>query len=403
LNCGYDGAGDYYQHTSFGRFDWSDGIRLNYSTVGIHSQDLVVDRAQTIIKENEGEPMFMYLAFHNPHSPYQPKAEHAALFTDGDHHGAHRTSYLALLAGMDEAVGQIIQSLKDAGKYENSIIVFSSDNGADPHEGLNAPYRGGKSSLWEGGTKSATFAHSPLFKNKGEINGLMHISDWLPTLVSIASKGEMSVPSELDGIDQSDMLLNGGASKRTNMVYNIDRQLNLIGGSKFGEMAVRNEKYKLLWGFPGQTDGWGHELEFVANIEEYADYVHEHESEEERKKRGGPYVFSAEATHVLETYQKMVRVSDEQFEAGEGFMHLYNLEDDPTEKNDLVDSTDEADVAAKQELIKMIQDFVAEEFVPVSEVNFQKNTAKRPEKGWMPGWCNCGPEQMVVPSDFSVL
>jgi len=409
---GYNGGGDYYKHTSSGRFDWNDGLHLNYSTVGEHSTDIIVNRFMETVDNNDGEPIFAYLAFHNPHSPYQPKPEHLELFADYEppehHHDkragggiigkeSHRKEYLALLYGLDEAIGKIVQKLKDSGKYDNSIIVFASDNGPDPHEGIAAPYRGGKGSLFEGGTKALTFAVSPLFNKKAyENNGLMHISDWLPTLLSIASNGEMELPDDLDGIDQSDMLLNGGASKRKNMIYNIDRDTHYFGGARSGEIGVRNEKYKLLWGMTGNTDGYGHGLGYSAQMQKFYDFVNEHS---ETRKRGGPYRFSAEDTAMLNKYMDIVKVTDEDIEKGTGFIQLYNLEEDPSESNNLADSDDEADKEAKEELIQMVRDAL-KNYVPVHEGWALNSPELVPKDRWLPGWCQCEELPEPRPADW---
>uniref|UniRef100_A0AC34QEQ5 Sulfatase N-terminal domain-containing protein n=1 Tax=Panagrolaimus sp. JU765 TaxID=591449 RepID=A0AC34QEQ5_9BILA len=67
----------------------------------------------------------------------------------------HRHTYCGMLAAMDESFGQIVRFLKRAGLYDDTIIIFSSDNGGDTKAGAsNMPLRGQKSSIWEGGTKT---------------------------------------------------------------------------------------------------------------------------------------------------------------------------------------------------------------------------------------------------------
>jgi len=73
-----------------------------------------------------------------------------------------------MITAMDEAIGEMIAKLKEVGMYENTVIVFSGDNGAPaamPQS--NLPLAGFKGTVFEGGTRSAAFIHSPLLKNTG--------------------------------------------------------------------------------------------------------------------------------------------------------------------------------------------------------------------------------------------
>ena len=78
-----------------------------------------------------------------------------------------------MVAALDDSVRQVVEALKSKGLYENSIIVFTTDNGAaagglDQSAGSNFPLRGVKNTLWEGGVRAVGFVHSPLIKNKGK-------------------------------------------------------------------------------------------------------------------------------------------------------------------------------------------------------------------------------------------
>ena len=124
---------------------------------------------------------------------------------------------------MDHSVGTVLQSLKDNGLYDNSIILFMSDNGGDvdksPDGGSNFPLRGAKNTLWEGGTKSVSFVHSPLFVKKGTYKGLLHVTDLFPTLLTAAG-ANLDEFEDIDGIDQWDALTNLEPSKRSEIFYN---------------------------------------------------------------------------------------------------------------------------------------------------------------------------------------
>lgn len=95
---------------------------------------------------------------------------------------------IGVLSKLDESVGRVVNALKENNMLENSIIIFSTDNGgAADGFNLNAasnwPLRGVKNTLWEGGVRGAGLIWSPKFQKRSRVSHqLMHISDWLPTL-----------------------------------------------------------------------------------------------------------------------------------------------------------------------------------------------------------------------------
>lgn len=97
---------------------------------------------------------------------------------------------------MDESVGHVVQALEKANMLNNTIIVFSTDNGG-PAAGFNLnaasnwPLKGVKNTLWEGGVRGAGFIWSPLLQSRQRLfNDLFHITDWLPTLYAAAGGDE---------------------------------------------------------------------------------------------------------------------------------------------------------------------------------------------------------------------
>ena len=96
-----------------------------------------------------------------------------------------------------------MKSLKETGYYDNTIIVFTTDNGgAVKMGGNNMPLRGTKGTLFEGGTRGIGFVHSPLLQKTGYTNlNMMHAVDWLPTLMSAIGKNNLAT-SALDGANQ---------------------------------------------------------------------------------------------------------------------------------------------------------------------------------------------------------
>jgi arylsulfatase A-like enzyme len=116
--------------------------------------DYLTDQALAGIRANRNRPFFMYLAYNAPHTPLQAlKADYDALSNIKDH---RLRVYAAMVRAVDRGVGKVMAELKAQGLDDNTIIVFSSDNGGANYIGLpeiNRPYRGWKATFFEGGTK----------------------------------------------------------------------------------------------------------------------------------------------------------------------------------------------------------------------------------------------------------
>ena len=99
-----------------------------------------------------------------------------------------------------------------------------------PSGGNNFPLRGNKATLWEGGTRAASFVHGKMVAGAGgNSRELIHVTDWLPTLYRAAG-GDPSKLEGLDGFDQWETLSKGRASGRVEMLYNIDPLPDMANG-----------------------------------------------------------------------------------------------------------------------------------------------------------------------------
>ncbi|KAH6939114.1 hypothetical protein HPB50_015768 [Hyalomma asiaticum] len=156
----------------------------------------------------------------------------------------NRTIYAGMVDALDQSVGEVVKALAEARMLDNTVIVFSSDNGGQPWglhttRSINWPLRGSKGTVWEGGTRVPAFVWSPLLDNARRVSQqLMHITDWLPTLYSLGG-GDVAKLGKLDGFDMWRYLSQGIGSPRVEMLYNIDyRFLNAS--------ALRLGRYKLV-------------------------------------------------------------------------------------------------------------------------------------------------------------
>lgn len=118
-------------------------------------------------------------------------------------------------------MGNVTRVLAELGQLDNTIIVFSTDNGGMPSVGgLNYPLRGTKNSMFEGGMRAVGFIRHPASIGANKVyDGLIHISDWFPTLAGLAG---LPATKGIEGVDQSAALKANGPSPRKEILLNLD-------------------------------------------------------------------------------------------------------------------------------------------------------------------------------------
>ncbi|GFN82783.1 hypothetical protein PoB_000928900 [Plakobranchus ocellatus] len=175
-----------------------------------------------------------------------------------------------MVSAMDEGVGNLTQVLKDTGLWDNTVFIFSTDNGgANKAGGNNYPLRGQKTELWEGGVRGVGFVTGGALdkhrasKASGAVNKeLIHVSDWFPTLVRLAG-GSLNGTKGLDGFDQWDTISKGSKSARTTLLHNIDVMYSKHGRAQeqYADIwdtrvraALRMGDFKIITGQPGTGD-----------------------------------------------------------------------------------------------------------------------------------------------------
>lgn len=266
-----------------------------------YAPDLFSEQAREFIRANRERPFFLYYATTIPHLalqvPEDSLQEYLGKWPDppyvGDRrylpHYSPRAAYAAMVTRMDREIGSILDLLSELGLEEDTIVVFSSDNGptfdrlggsdSDFFESAG-PFRGLKGSLYEGGVRVPT-----IVRWKGKIapgsrsDYVSGFEDWLPTLLELAGAAQ-AVPEGLDGISLAPLLLGRSQPPRPFLYREFPgyagqqsvrlghwkgiRQ-NLLGGE--GEPDLRIELYNLAED-PGETtDLSDRHPEVVARIE----------------------------------------------------------------------------------------------------------------------------------------
>ena len=224
-----------------------------------HATDLITDEAIRVIKENQENPFFLYVAYSVPHYPLSEPEEWTSLYDDYNITES-RKWYAASVSHMDDGIGQIVEALEETGQRENTLVVFISDNGGQkswsseteyhgayadkPHDvlGDNFPLRGWKTDLYEGGIRVPAFANWPGMIKPEVVNTPVHISDWMPTLVALASADQESKlminDLNIDGQNIWPLLGNNHQDYQAHPLY-----WKIKEGS-----AVRDGKWKLIVG-----------------------------------------------------------------------------------------------------------------------------------------------------------
>jgi len=151
----------------------------------------VIERHAAAGREGGMEPLFLYLAYTAPHTPLQADEKYLEICKEVPNR--HRRTFCAMVAQLDEGVGNVTRALKKEGMWEDTVVVFSSDNGGSfLVGGFNYMYRGGKSTGWEGGVRVPGFVRAPArfgFRTEEDFGGMVHVADWMPTLVGLARGG----------------------------------------------------------------------------------------------------------------------------------------------------------------------------------------------------------------------
>jgi arylsulfatase A-like enzyme len=239
---------DYFTHSAHGTRDWFRDDRP--VTEKGYVTRLLGDEAVRQIEQSDGKrPFFLYLAFTAPHSPYQVPEEALAQYEAiAD---PARRSYAAMITAMDTEIGRVMAALEKRKLRDNTLIVFQSDNGG-PHSAKftgevdmskstippdNSPFREGKATLYEGGTRVVAVANWPgRIPPRSVVDQPIHIVDMFPTLAAVAgaTAGE---EKPLDGMDMWPTISQGRPSPRTEVVYDIEPF----------RAALRKGNWKLIW------------------------------------------------------------------------------------------------------------------------------------------------------------
>jgi arylsulfatase A-like enzyme len=231
----YVGGEDYYTHYSFdGGYDlrWDrheqcgkncsvlPDERSNYSTTVFTREAIRVIEEHDNDSNDGSSPLFLYLAYQAVHAPDEVPEKYRARYDDvAKQQGwnSRRQTYAGMLTAADEGIADVIKAFKNRGMWEDTIVIFTTDNGGPTavcaiQGSSNYPKRGGKCTIYEGGTTGDGFVSGPALSkhwnvpvgNNRTYSHLFHVVDWLPTMAAAAGVAPNGNP--LDGVSHLEVL-----------------------------------------------------------------------------------------------------------------------------------------------------------------------------------------------------
>ena len=235
-----DNYSHFYYWRGANRHDlYRNGKEVYYD--GQFFPNLMLKEASSYLDKNKDTPFFMYYALNTPHYPYQGTPEWLKYYQDKGI-AYPRDLYAAFLSTQDDKIGELISKLKSLNLYENTIIVFQSDNGYSTEErahfggGNSGPYRGAKSCLFEGGFRVPASISWPAKLPNNEVRDQFAVNaDWMPTLAELCNIGLNT--KELDGKSLLPVIKNNSAKSQHNTIFSWQH------GKQW---ATRSGKWKLL-------------------------------------------------------------------------------------------------------------------------------------------------------------
>eukprot|EP00750_Incisomonas_marina_P028583 INCI6776.3.p1 GENE.INCI6776.3~~INCI6776.3.p1 ORF type:complete len:662 (-),score=84.07 INCI6776.3:69-2054(-) len=223
------------------------------------------------------QPLFMYIALHNTHAPLEAPWPYVAPYAEKWPDDIHRATFSGMVSFVDETVKNITDALVEEGMWNQTLLVWTNDNGSPVTVGgSNHPLRGGKGSNWEGGTRVPTFVNGgvlPDSQRGQETSALMHIADWYATFAEIVG-ASVDAADASEPVSPSDSVsawpwISGlnATSTRTDMIY--DHRMfgediaspgcYVVNSTRYGprclQAALRHGDWKLVLGGEAQN-GW---------------------------------------------------------------------------------------------------------------------------------------------------
>lgn len=230
------GETGYYTHTKEVSGVEELDFHQNGSTSDIkgYTTDLYAAKAVSFLRQNQKNPFFLCLSYNAPHYYLDAPAEYQNLFTGTS--GAKM--YAGVMKSLDDSIGRVLSELDRLGLDKNTLVVFTTDNGAPQGEGSNAPFSGFKNSLLEGGIRTPLMARLPGVIPRG-LRSDQNFAPWdlLPTSLALAN---VTPSHSFEGGNRSALFTTLGATNPSPLCfrYTVNGKIS---------RAVVKDKWKLYY------------------------------------------------------------------------------------------------------------------------------------------------------------
>jgi arylsulfatase len=243
-----------------GRQNWQEGRKAKYNMetfddVLVKNTNGFMDKAR-----KDGKPFFIWHNTTRMHVWTFIPPKYQAMMNGKSNYGLEEAG----MAQMDDSIGDILRHLDEIGEADNTIVVFTTDNGAEVFtwpDGAMTPFRATKGTVWEGGFRVPAIIRWPGHVKPGTVeNGLFSGLDWFPTLMAAAGNpgitdqlfkgvklGDRTYKNHLDGFNQTALLEGTGPSARHELFY--------FGGPHLGALRIDDFKFQFYqqpYGWPGE-------------------------------------------------------------------------------------------------------------------------------------------------------
>ncbi|MGA7761186.1 MAG: arylsulfatase [Candidatus Binataceae bacterium] len=240
--------------------NWQEGRKAKYDMETF--DDVLVEHSKGFMDKakKDGKPFFIWHNTTRMHVFSYIPPKYQAMMNATNNYNIEEAG----MAQMDDSVGALLQHLEDIGEADNTIVIFTTDNGAEvftwPDGGMT-PFRATKGTVFEGGFRVPAIIRWPGHVKPGAVeNGIFSGLDWLPTLADAAGDhditqrllkgvnlGGRTYKNHLDGYDQIDVLTGRGPSRRHEIFY--------FGGPHLGAIRIDDFKFQFFqqpYGWPGE-------------------------------------------------------------------------------------------------------------------------------------------------------
>lgn len=232
----YSGAEEHFTHTKGGEgytaFDLANNTenvvqpcRGSVGPNGTYSSYLYGNETLRLLHAHDpNKPLYIYLAWNNVHAPCEAPSNYVAANMHIQNNG--RRNFASMMSALDDQLTAVVDTLKNKGMWDNTVLIFTTDNGGNlGGNGNNYPLRGGKYTFWQGGVRGVSFVSSPLlpmsFQGK-TWSGAAHAADWYTTIAALAGVSTLNTgPLPPDGVNLWPSLLQNSSSPRSEVVLQI--------------------------------------------------------------------------------------------------------------------------------------------------------------------------------------